>query len=210
MQSIRKLVSTVQEHPVCLASLGLSPLVMKCETFTSALMISMAFSLALVLSGLTVCGVRKLVSGTNRLLMVLVITSGWVTVIDLAWQAWFYEMRLFIGIYIPVIAMNSLLLMVLQGEALQTSLDRFISRVWFIPCTVILICIATGSAREILTRGVLFSDFNLVMPALDISGLKLLPAAMTLPLFQVAAGAFIVLGCMIALINNIFRKSRSS
>jgi Na+-translocating ferredoxin:NAD+ oxidoreductase subunit E len=201
-----KLIYSLRQHPVCLVALGIPPLIMKCETLFSGIMIGLAYCVILLLSSISVSGVRKIIPHQGHLVFILIITSTWTTVVDLLMQAWFYEVRVLIDMYIPIIAMNSLLLVALQTEALKNPLSVILARLLHSIFLVILLCIVCGAAREILAYGELLSDSKLMFPSLSAASFRVLPVSMVLPLFNKAPGAFIVLGCVFALLNLVFQK----
>ncbi|NIN36138.1 MAG: hypothetical protein GTO60_13990, partial [Gammaproteobacteria bacterium] len=77
--------------------------------------------IVMVLSMLSVSLFRRLIPHDYRLLFILLISSSWVTVIDLLLLAAIYEIRTGLDFYVPLIAMNSLLLWILEDASLKNS-----------------------------------------------------------------------------------------
>lgn len=194
------MLRTLHSHPACSAALGLCPLAAKSMTLLSAVTVSLMFAVILLLSLISVCSLRKLVSHNYRLVFILLVTSFWTTVVDLLSQACFYEMRITIDIYLPLIAMNSLLLMLLETRALREPVENIINAVaWSVPVVVVLL-VSVGLLREVLTYGALFTDSTMLLPTMSLS-VAMLPDSIVFPLFGSVAGGFIVLGCVLAMIN---------
>jgi len=193
----RNIVSYLQVHPAILSAVGLAPLVIKSNNAVSGLMISLGFTLVLVFSALTVSLLRNLFSGQLRLPFLLLTSSVWTTVLDMLLQTWFYESRLALDVYIPLLAMNSLLLLVLEKDALTMSVTNLFVQTARISSVVLLLCIFTGLLREWLAHGTLLSGSTWLTSS---SGPVTQPI-FVLPLFDTAAGAFIVIGCLLAIIN---------
>jgi len=204
MFELHRILNPVQQHPVFLATLGVCPLVMKSETLLAGIVISVAYSFVFIFSMITVSGLRKFIPNQSHLIFILLITSTWVTVIDLLLQSAIYEMKVSIELYIPIIAMNSLLLLFLQKDALQNSVYRNLKNPLLTPVLIMLICSVIGAARELLSQGSLFSDINFIEPTMSGIKFRFIPDALTFSIFNSASGAFIVLGCLIALLNYIF------
>ena len=203
----RVIIKSTGQSPVCLLALGLSPLMMKSGTLLSALIMGTSFGLIFILAGLSVSALRKLIPQQSRLVFIFIITATWTTLVDLLLQTWFYEMRLVLEIYIPVIAMNSLLILGMEKEALQLPVLKVLGIHLSTALLVILICVVTGLIRECLAQGVVFSDIEMLFPAVKGPGLQFLPDTLNLPIFKEVPGAFIVLGCIIAFVNVLVQKS---
>ena len=202
----RKIIHASGQHPVCLMALGITPLTMKCQTLLSGLTISLAFVLVLITASISVSGLRKFIPQHGHLVFILVITATWTTIVDLFLQARFYEMRILFDIYIPIVAMNSLLLMVLQRQALIIPVSGLVNKLLLTTGLVMMVCIFTGAIREILAQGVVLSDIELLFPSIPSAAVELIPESITLSLFNKVGGAFIVLGCFIALFNLVMQK----
>jgi len=199
MRLSNKLIIYLHGHPVCLSALGIAPIIAPGKTLLSALTISLVFASTLLLSALSVSTIRNLVPHAYRLIFILPITSLWVTIADLLLQAYVYEMHVTLDMYIPLIAMNSLVLMLLEQQALTDSVSDVIKTVMHGVAALLVVTLVTGAIREILVRGDLLTDMTQLFGDVTMS---VSPSALlTFPLFNSAAGGFIVVGCVIALIN---------
>jgi electron transport complex protein RnfE len=123
-------------------------------------------------------------------------------VVDLLFNANLHELYLILGIFIPLIVTNCIVLARVEAFAaknppLQSTLDGIFMGVGMLWTLSLL-----GGLRELIGAGTLFSGIDLVFPGLQ--PLQLLPA--DYPGFLLAMlppGAFILLGCMIAWKNWI-------
>lgn len=194
MSPQRNIISYLQMHPAILSAIGLAPLVIKSNSVVSGLMISLGFTLVLLLSALTVSLLRNLVARQLRVPFLLLTSSVWTTVLDLLLLTWFYEYRLALDVYIPLLAMNSLLLLVLEKDALTMSMMNLFVQTLQTSSVVLFLCILNGLLREWLTTN---------------SG-RGAHSVFVLPLFDTAAGAFIVTGCLLAMINYLNAANQDS
>lgn len=190
---------------MCTTALGLGPLVAKSNTLLSALLISMAFTTILLFSSITMSVLRNLVPQRLRLLFILMTSSVLVTVLDLILQAYIYDLRTVLDIYIPLLAMNSLVLMLLEKESLTAPVNTVAARAVTMAIMPVTVCLLTGTIRELLVHGAVLTDVAMINPEISMT---IATSYLALPLFDTVAGAFIVAGCLLAMANYVgFTKS---
>ena len=173
----------VKENPSLVLMLGMCPclVVSSCAIFGIGLGLS---SLAvLIFSNLIISLMRKIIPDQVRLPAYIVIVASLVTVVDLLLQAYAPGLYASLGIYIPLIVVNCIIL----GRA-----EAFASK-----NNVAL------SALDGVSMGLGFTLSLVLMGALR-QGL----GAIGLTLFQATAGGFIVFGLMMALFNFVMEKVR--
>lgn len=187
-----KLSYYLSRHPVFMVALGLGPLLARSTTLTSAVMLGSGFILVLMFSSVTLSVIRNLVPHQFRLVFILMITSVWVSVLDLLLQAYLYQLRVMVDIYVPLLAMNSLVLLLLEQEALIHTPVRSLRRSMIVAGLPVLLCMLTGLLRELLVTGTVHISITSIDHAAR--------TAVSLPLFDTVAGAFIIAGCLLALL----------
>lgn len=158
------------------SALGLLPLLAPGDTLVSAAVMGLAFAAALLSSALVLAVLRRLIPWSCHLVFILLITATSVTIIDRLLQAWLFQVRTDLGIYVPLIAVNPLLLSVLQETVLPQSPRQSLGY----------------AAATAVAAGLLLAAAGLLRGLLGQAGLSLMGSA---------AGAFLVLGCLIALIR---------
>jgi len=186
------------------ALLGLCPLLAVSNTLINGLGLGLATTLTLVLSNLVISLVRHNVGSEVRLPVFVLIIASIVTIIELIMNAYFYELYLILGIFIPLIVTNCAIIGRAEAYASKnpvgaSCMDGLAMGLGFTSALVVL-----GAAREIIGSGTLFANAhlmfgesasNLTMVIIDdYEGflLAILPP-----------GAFIGLGLLIALKNII-------
>lgn len=187
-----KLSCYLSRHPVFTVALGLGPLLAGSTTLTSAVMLGSGFMLVLLFSSVTLSVIRNLVPHQFRLVFILMITSVWVSILDMLLQAHLYQLRAMVDIYVPLLAMNSLVLLVLEQEALIHTPVRMLRKSMIVAGLPVLLCILTGLLRELLVSGTVHISITSINHAGN--------TALSLPLFDSIAGAFIIAGCLLALL----------
>lgn len=203
MTSFWKGSSYLSAHPVSTTALGLGPLLASSSTLLSALTICLAFTLTFLFSALTVSGLRGVIPHRYRLVFLLLISSVWVTLVDLIFQAYIYELRVSLDIYIPLLAMNSLILMSLEKQSLALSLTAVATRTLSFASIPVSVCLITGTLRELLSHGGLLTDAVLLVPNIT----RMNTTYIALPLADTMAGAFLITGCILAAINYLCSSS---
>ncbi len=129
--------------------------------------------------------------------MFILIVAALVTVVDLLFNAKLHDLYLVLGIFIPLIVTNCIVLARVEAYAaknppIQSILDGIFMGVGMLWTLSLL-----GGLRELIGGGTLFAGIDMVFP--NLHPLQLLPA--DYPGFLIAMlppGAFILLGCMIA------------
>ena len=182
--------------------LGLCPLLAVTTNLVNGAMLSLATILVMALSGAAVSALRNLIPHEIRIPVFILIVATLVTVVDLLFNANLHQLYLVLGIFIPLIVTNCIVLARVEAFAnknppLQSMFDGVFMGVGMLWTLSLL-----GGLRELIGKGTLFSGIDMVIPGL--SPLQLFPA--DYPGFLLALlppGAFIVLGCLIAWKNWI-------
>ena len=177
--------------------LGLCPLLAVTTNLVNGAMLSLATIIVMALSGVAISSLRNFIPHEIRIPVFILIVAALVTVVDLLFNANLHELYLILGIFIPLIVTNCIVLARVEAFAaknppLQATFDGIFMGVGMLWTLSVL-----GGLREFIGAGTLFSGIDLVFPSL--SPLQLLPADYPgLLLAMLPPGAFILLGCMIA------------
>lgn len=186
--------------------LGLCPLLAVTTNLVNGVMLSLATLLVMSLSNLAVSSLRHFIPYEIRIPVFILIAAALVTVVDLAMNAYLHGLYVVLGIFIPLIITNCIVLARIEAfaaknrpaPAMMDGAMMGVGMLW----TLALI----GALRELIGGGTLFSGIDLVIPGAQ--ALKLLPADYPGLLMAVLPpGAFIILGCIIASKNWIDARS---
>lgn len=182
--------------------LGLCPLLAITTNLVNGVMLSLATILVMALSNFAVSTLRHFIPYEIRIPVFILIAAALVTVVDLLMNAYLHGLYNVLGIFIPLIITNCIVLARIEAFAAKhapvpAATDGAMMGVGLL-WTLALI----GAVRELFGSGTLFSGIDLVIPGAQ--PLQLLPADYPgLLLAILPPGAFIVLGCMIAAKNWI-------
>ncbi len=177
--------------------LGLCPLLAVTTNMVNGVMLSLATIIVMALANVAVASLRNFIPHEIRIPVFILIVAALVTVVDLLFNANLHKLYLVLGIFIPLIVTNCIVLARVEAFAaknppLQSTFDGIFMGVGMLWTLALL-----GGMRELLGNGTLFGGIDMVFPGL--SPLQLLPESY--PGFLLALlppGAFILLGCMIA------------
>ncbi|WP_313553865.1 electron transport complex subunit E [Stutzerimonas nitrititolerans] len=193
-----------KNNPALVQLLGLCPLLGVSNSSVNALGLGLATALVLACSNLCVSLVRGVVNTAVRLPAFVMIIAALTTCIELLMQAYTYELYQILGIFIPLITTNCVILGRADGFAakhnpLIASFDGFIMGMGFA-----LVLLVLGSLRELFGTGTLFANMHLLFgPVAADWQITVFSDYKGFLLAILPPGAFIVLGLLIALKNRI-------
>jgi electron transport complex protein RnfE len=182
--------------------LGLCPLLAISNNVINAVSLGLATTLVMAASSGAVSGVRHFVPNEIRIPVFVLIIAALVTVIDLAMNAFVHPLYLVLGIFIPLITTNCIVLaradaFAAKNHPLHSVVDAVAMGLGLTAVLVVL-----GGMRELAGQGTLFSGIDLVFGA-DAKRfvLHVLPGYKGFLLAILPPGAFLGLGLLIAAHN---------
>jgi electron transport complex protein RnfE len=194
-------------NPALVQLLGLCPLLAVTASVVNSLSLGIASILVLTGSNLTVSLFRKFVPEAVRLPVFVMIIASFVTATELLMQALTYELYLILGIFIPLIVTNCVIMgradaFASKNPVKASLLDGFMMGLGF---TVVLVIL--GGLREALGSGTLFADMHLLFgPIAAHWKITLIDDYKGFLFAILPPGAFVGMGLLIALKNVIDDK----
>ena len=193
----------VKENPTFVMLIGMCPTLAVTTSAINGIGMGLSTTLVLVFSNLLISLLRKIIPDSARVPAFIVVVASLVTIVQFLLQGYVPSLYASLGIYIPLIVVNCIILGRAESYAsknpvLPSIFDGIGMGLGF---TVGLTCI--GAVREILGSGQIFG-FQL-LPLADAAAGK---AGFTpITIFVLAPGAFFVLAMLIA-IQNAFREAK--
>lgn len=195
--------------------LGLCPLLAISSNVVNAISLGLATMLVMVTASGAVSGVRHFVPHEIRIPVFVLIIASLVTVVDLVMNAFVHPLYLVLGIFIPLITTNCIVLaradaFASKNRPLASVVDAFAMGLGLTTVLVVL-----GAMREIAGQGTLLSGIDLVFGAEARQYvLHVLPDYKGFLLAILPPGAFIALGLLIAAHNwrsaHALRRARAT
>ncbi len=182
-----------KENAVFVLFLGLCPTLGVTNSAINGMGMGLATTFVLVGSNLVVSLIRHWIPDKVRIPTFIVVIASFVTIVELSMQAYLPDLFDELGLFIPLIVVNCLILGRAEAFASRHNLASAIVDGLGMGLGFTMALVLLGGVREILGSGSIF-------------GLKFINGDGIL-LFVLAPGAFIALGYMIVLINKINKKS---
>ncbi|MFY9260737.1 MAG: electron transport complex subunit E [Gallionella sp.] len=179
--------------------LGLCPILAVSSSVVNAVSLGLATTLVMALSGAAIAPIRQAVPNEARIPVFILIIAVLVTVIQYAMNAYMYSLYIVLGIFIPLIVTNCIVLARVEAFAsknppLESALDGFAMGLGLTAVLAVL-----GGIREILGHGTLLSGIETVLgEGAKFLVITVVPNYHGFLLAILPPGAFIVLGCLIA------------
>lgn len=183
----------LKENPILVLVLGTCPTLATTSSSLNGLGMGIATTFVLIGSNVVISMLAGLIPDKVRIPAFIVVIASFVTVVDLLMQAYVPDLYVTLGIFIPLIVVNCIVLGRAEAFACKNSvfssfLDGLGMGLGFTLALGIL-----GAFREIVGTGSLF-------------GYKFIPGDGIL-IFILAPGAFLALGFLIAIVNQIKNKT---
>lgn len=193
-----------KNNPAIVQLLGLCPLLAVTGTVVNSLGLGMATLLVLVCSNTAVSMIRHIVSDAVRLPVFVMIIASAVTCIELLMQAFTYELYQILGIFLPLITTNCVILGRADGYASKNPIGPALYDGVMMGLGFGLVLIVLGGMRELVGTGALFANMDLLFGsgAADWK-IVLFDTSQPFLLAVLPPGAFIFTGLLIALKNLI-------
>ncbi|PTP91203.1 electron transport complex subunit E [Vibrio splendidus] len=197
-------------NPALVQLLGLCPLLAVSSTVTNALGLGIATLLVLVGSNVSVSMVRNHVPKEVRIPVFVMIIASLVTCVQLLMNAYAYGLYLALGIFIPLIVTNCIIIgraeaFASKNEVLPAAQDGF----WMgLGMTSVLVVL--GAMREVIGNGTLFDGADLLLGDwASVLRIQIFEFDNSFLLALLPPGAFIGVGFLIALKNIIDNQAKA-
>ena len=173
----------IKENPTFVLMLGMCPTLGTTTSAINGMSMGIATMFVLIMSNIVISLVKNVIPAKVRIPSFIVIIASFVTVVQLVMQAYVPDLYNTLGVFIPLIVVNCIILG--RAEAFASKHGPFASMLD-----------GLGIVREVLGSGSIF-------------GSKFLPAGVDgILVFVLAPGAFIALGYLLVLFNKFTAKLR--
>ena len=184
----------VKENPILVLLLGCCPTLATTTSAINGMSMGLATTFVLIMSNLVISLLKGFIPDKVRIPCFIVVIASFVTIVQLVMQAYVPDIYETLGLFIPLIVVNCIVLGRAEAFASKNPvwpsiLDGAGMGLGFTFALTILGCI-----RELLGNGTIFA-------------LRILPETANMLLFILPPGAFICLGLLIAIVNKFKKES---
>lgn len=187
------------ENPVFISFLALCPMLATSNTLSNALGMGISVLIVLLISNTFISIIRKLIPSAIRFLVYIIVIATLVTAIEMFIQTFIPSLYNSLGIYLPLIVANCLIIARAEKFAMNNSVINSIKDGLVMGISFALSIIALALFREILATG-----------KIEVLNLSFIDPNFMPSIFQQVAGAFLALGILAWIFNTVIenRKNR--
>ncbi|MEK9825810.1 MAG: electron transport complex subunit E [Methylotenera sp.] len=154
-----------KQNPGVVQLLGLCPTLAVTTTAVNGLSLGLATALVMAAANGSVSPVRKFIPSEIRVPVFILVIAALVTVIDLSINAFAHPLHKVLGIFIPLIVVNCIVLARVESFAAKNAPVPSILDGFMMGSGLALVLTLLGGMREIVGKGTLFSGLDLVFGA---------------------------------------------
>lgn len=181
----------IKENPVLVLVIGTCPTLALSTQASNGIGMGLSVLFVLTCSNIFISALKKIIPDTVRIPCYIVVIAAFVTIVQLIISAFFPALNESLGVYIPLIVVNCIILgraemFANKNSVLDSALDGIGMGIGYTIALTLMGCI-----RELLGNGTLFGHVvtaNVITP---------------MTIMTMAPGGFLTFGCMIALVNVI-------
>ena len=174
------------QNPVLVQLLGMCSTLAITTTISNGIGMGISVTIILTLSNIFISLLRKIIPDQVRIACYIVVIAGFVTMVDLTLQAFFEDIAESLGVFIPLIVVNCIIL---------ARAESFASKNKPAAAAVDGICQGLGYTAVL----VVMSAIREVLGAGTLNGVQIFPAEYAVKMLALPVGGFLTLGALIAL-----------
>ena len=180
----------VKENPTFVLLLGMCPTLATTSSAANGMGMGVATMFVLICSNVFISLLKNLIPDGVRIPCYIVVIASFVTVLQMLMQAYVPELYKTLGIFIPLIVVNCIILGRAEAFAAKNNVLASLCDGVGIGLGFTMALTLLGLIRELLGKGTFF-------------GMQILPTSTNMLVFVLAPGAFITLGLLIAIVNSV-------
>ena len=192
----------VTNNPVLVQLLGMCSTMAITTTLFNGIGMGISVIIILTCSNIVISLVRKLIPDQIRIACYIVVVAGFVTIVDLLMQAYLPSLSESLGVFIPLIVVNCIILARAEAFASKNSVAASALDGIFQGLGYTLVLIVMCVVRELLGNG----TFGGGLLGTDGAGIRILPEGSGALMMILPVGGFLTLGCLIALMQYLLRR----
>lgn len=187
--------------------LGLCPTLAVTVNITNGIALGVATIFVMMLSNISISPIRNYVPESARVPIFILVIAGLVTIVDLSINALSKPLYDALGIFIPLIVTNCIVLARVEAFASKNSTLPSLYDGFFMGLGLTFVLIILGAVREIIGNGTLFQNLHfLIGDKYEFLTIQLFDSSDGFLLAALPPGAFIALSALILFLNLVNQK----
>ena len=192
------------QNPVLVQLLGMCSTMAITTTLFNGIGMGLCVTIILICSNVVISLLRKVIPSKIRIAAYVVVIAGFVTIVDLLMQAYLPSLSESLGIFIPLIVVNCIILGRAEAFASKNSVAASALDGVFQGLGYIIVLVIMCVVREFLGSG----TFGGGILGVDGAGIRILPEQFPAMMMILPVGGFLTLGVLIAVVQYFLNKSK--
>ena len=194
----------ITQNPVLVQLLGMCSTMAITTTLFNGIGMGLCVTIILICSNVVISLLRKVIPSKIRIAAYVVVIAGFVTIVDLLMQAYLPSLSESLGIFIPLIVVNCIILGRAEAFASKNSVAASALDGVFQGLGYTIVLVIMCAVREFLGSG----TFGGGILGADGAGIRILPEQFPAMMMILPVGGFLTLGVLIAVVQYFLNKSK--
>lgn len=197
-----------RENPSLTKLMGICPIIAMSSSVSIAIGLGLATLFVIITSNIIASAIRQQLNLATRVPSLIFIIATMVTALEMLMQVSFYGLFELLGVFLPLIVVNQIVLMSAESSASQKSLSNSVLDGFLTGLGFLLVLVLISSIRELIGNGSLFDNMEVLFGSVA-KDWVIHPFGndFQFRLILMPPGALLILGAVIAAKNTFSKKT---
>lgn len=197
-----------RENPSLTKLMGICPIIAMSSSVSIAIGLGLATLFVIITSNIIASAIRQQLNLATRVPSLIFIIAAMVTALEMLMQVSFYGLFELLGVFLPLIVVNQIVLMSAESSASQKSLSNSVLDGFLTGLGFLLVLVLISSIRELIGNGSLFENMEVLFGSVA-KDWVIHPFGndFQFRLILMPPGALLILGAVIAAKNTFSKKT---
>jgi electron transport complex protein RnfE len=197
-----------RENPSLTKLMGICPIIAMSSSVSTAIGLGLATLIVIITSNIIASVIRQQLNSVTRVPILIFIIATMVTALEMLMQVSFYELFELLGVFLPLIVVNHIVLMSAESNASQKSLSNSVLESFLTGLGFLLVLVLISSIRELIGNGSLFDNMEILFGSVAKEWvINPFGNDFQFRLLLMPPGALLVFGVVIAAKNTFSKKT---
>lgn len=197
-----------RENPSLTKLMGICPIIAMSSSVSIAIGLGLATLFVIITSNIIASAIRQQLNLATRVPSLIFIIATMVTALEMLMQVSFYGLFELLGVFLPLVVVNQIVLMSAESSASQKSLSNSVLDGFLTGLGFLLVLVLISSIRELIGNGSLFENMEVLFGSVA-KDWVIHPFGndFQFRLILMPPGALLILGAVIAAKNTFSKKT---